>query len=294
MVRTMNLRPSPGETTSHREGGSLPFALRALFVVVALIIGFAYVICAWQVFGFAENVWRLPLLLCFGAAFVADLLSLAGLFATYLLRQAPKVIQAYAWLVFLGMAGLSIAAAESFASWRFAPEGDKPHVEMDARVASAAIVVALAAAVHLLIICRNHMSDRRARTSEPPAQPPIEAPAEEEPTPTPPRQKVAPPKVQLPKRQVRVSRRGRKADPEAAAAHAAYARRSIAGEPTKDLAAEAGVSTKTIQNWVKEFRANEPELTPEQPADLHAFPLPESPNEPVNGHVPNLNGGVKS
>lgn len=147
----------------------VPFALGALYVVVSLIAFAAYAICAWQVFGFSSHVWRLPRELSFGAAVVADLLSLAGLFATYQLRRASGWVQAYAWAVFLGMAGLSIAAAESYATWRFAPIGAKPETVGDARVASAAIVIALALAVHLLIICRNHAPGAEA----PPAlQPP--------------------------------------------------------------------------------------------------------------------------
>ncbi len=132
----------------------LPFALVALFVVVGLIAALAYAINAWQVFGFARHVWKLPVALCFGAAVVADALSLSGLFATYLLRSAPRKVRGYAWIVFLAMTGLSIAAAESFAVWRRLP----PSEALGSQVAAGGIIVALALATHLLIIAKRHVA----------------------------------------------------------------------------------------------------------------------------------------
>jgi hypothetical protein len=136
----------------------MPFALTALFAVVGCIAALAYAINAWQVFGFARHVWKLPIQLCFGAAVVADALSLAGLFATYLLRNAPKRVRAYAWAVFLSMTGLSIAAAESFASWRRLTPAERIHGQSpDAMIAAASIVVALALAAHMLIIAKRYV-----------------------------------------------------------------------------------------------------------------------------------------
>lgn len=136
----------------------LPLALVALFAVVGTIAALAYAINAWQVFGFASHVWHLPFVLCMGAAVVADALSLSGLFATYLLRNAPRRVRAYAWSVFLGMTGLSIAAAESFASWRRLPVAQQADGEaFSAQVAAGAIVVALAFATHLLIVANRHV-----------------------------------------------------------------------------------------------------------------------------------------
>lgn len=132
-------------------------ALAALFVVVGVIAAFAYGINAWQVFGFAQHVWRLPAALCYAAAVVADSLSAAGLFATYLLRFAPLRVRAYAWVVFLGMTGVSIAAAESFAMWRrLAAELRAENGWGDAQIASGVIVVALALSMHLLIVVRRY------------------------------------------------------------------------------------------------------------------------------------------
>jgi hypothetical protein len=126
----------------------IPFALRALFAVTALIACLAYGISAWGVFGFAREIWRLPLSLCFAAAIAADLLSLAGALASYVLRDANAKVRAYTWSVFFVMTGLSVGAQESFAASRGLPPS--------ARVASGAIVIALAASVHLLIVGKRH------------------------------------------------------------------------------------------------------------------------------------------
>jgi hypothetical protein len=138
---------------------SLP--LVGLFVVVALVAVFAYAISAWQVFGFARYVWALPIPLCVAAAIIADLLSLAGLFATYLLRSAERKVRSYAWFVFLAMTALSIAAAESFAHWRTLDAAAKVLATKQggaaSQAASGAVVVALALAVHLLIVVRRHV-----------------------------------------------------------------------------------------------------------------------------------------
>jgi len=166
MLRTMT------PLTSLRSLRSLPFALASLFVVVSVIAAFAYAINAWQVYGFAANVWQLPAVLCVFAALVADALSLAGLFTTYILRRAKLHVRAYAWFVFLSMTSLSILAAESFAKWRQLPQSSRDlfanepslieadsvagGVLDDANVAAAVIAPALALAVHLLIICVRH------------------------------------------------------------------------------------------------------------------------------------------
>jgi hypothetical protein len=285
----------------------LPFALRALFAVVALIALFAYVISAWQVFGFARFVWQLPFVLCFGAAVVADLLSLSGLFATYLLREANWHVRAYAWVVFLLMTGLSIAAAESFAEWRRLTEAQqRAYSHIDAQFAAGAIVVALALAVHLLIVCVRHVDvaeralDRPARPAARPVRTPAPAPAEprrrwwtrkrqDTPTPAPapldvpelvtdgaftqagpisdavpltaPDGQAAKPRRTAPK-QEQASRRGRPVDPVKQAEHDRVAARVVAGTvTTTQAAAEQGVSTKSVQNWVASFRERHPDRT---------------------------------
>lgn len=259
----------------------------AIFVVVALIASCAYAISAWQVFGFAEHVWRLPNELCFAAAFVADLLSLCGLFATYQLRKAKWFVQAYAWFVFAAMTGLSVAAAESYATWRFAPANAKPDVVIDARVASAAIVIALSLAVHLLIICRNHIATAEAPPARPRAAKAAKVPSEPEGK-TEKQDATEPMPVDVPDRAPTgtdqgkgLGRRGRQVDPATHDHHDRVAAAVIAKKLTaKAAATEQGVSERAVQNWVKAYRERQSrtpsatiELGPDdRPADQQERP----------------------
>lgn len=237
------------------------FALLALFAVVALIAVLAYTISAWQVFGFARHVWKLPLPLCYGAAVVADLLSLSGLFATYVLREAKLRVRFYAWTVFVGMTALSIAAAESFAHYR--------KVSGPAQFAAGAIVVALALAVHLLIVAVRHSSAAMTAEQEPTPPPSPATTTQLRParktvsteaatpssTPTAPPARPAKP----PAGSNKASGRGRQVDPEQQRQHDRVALEVIAARTSvKDAATEQGVSTRTIQNWVASFRERKP------------------------------------
>ena len=276
----------------------IPFALRALFFVVGLIVAFAYAICAWQVFGFADHVWQLPLALCFGAAFVADLLSLAGLFATYLLRRAPRKTQAYAWVVFLGMAGLSIAAAESYASWRFA-KGVKPAVDADARVASAAIVVALALAVHLLIICRNHLSHSDEAPTAPPSSAPSRPRSERK---LDPESKTEEPQVKQQRgkpqpRRLAEAKQARQL-PAAPATEREQLIRKVADKEISaaEAAAKLNRGVRAIEMAAKKIRdemAATPSADPVQSAsEQQERPVVLPDATPINGHATNGNGGA--
>lgn len=288
----------------------LPFALTALFAVVAAIAACAYAISAWQVFGFAAKVWRLPTELCFAAAVVADLLSLAGLFATYLLRKAKLAVQLYAWFVFLVMTGLSIAAAESYASFRFAPVpppggGPNPEVIFDARVASAAIVIALALAVHLLILCRNHLTlpvdkDALAATFPTgtaagtlPAQAPETAPSIEK-APTPALPAVRKEREKTGKTQVRTGPVIHVDDRKERAVKLV-----LSGKRPAEVAPQFSVSKRSVENWVKQYREQHPEPEPQVPPQYAIRPFPaEGPRlpgvlagtnvRPINGAAPDV------
>lgn len=228
-----------------------PLALRALFVVVGLIATLAYAINAWQVFGFARHVWQLPLALCFGAAVVADALSLAAVFATYLLRSAKRSVRAYAWAVFFGMTGLSIAAAESFAAWRNLPDVTKTAgggTGQAAQVAAGAIVVALALAVHLLIVVRRHVAPDPAPAPPSPAR--SGAPS--------PMVKTAPPAgfpvpgVRVPAGPAQRAVPGRKTPDPRSDRRVLAAKRVIdRGEDTAKVAADLNCSVRAVQLWVK-------------------------------------------
>lgn len=269
-----------------------PPALVALFAVVALVAFFAYVISAWQVYGFARHVWKLPLILSFAAAVVSDLLSLSGLFSTYLLRAAHWRVRAYAWTVFLLMTALSILAAESFSSWRRLSDARKDAPDaghLDSQIASGAIVVALTLAVHLLIVTRRHTEQEQEAPAEEPAReaPPKQvrqsAPeqkpqvkAEVKPTP-PPARPVAP----RPTRPALTS--GKAEDPVKATA----VRQILAGEKKPaEVAAELGKNKRTVELWVAAARTATPPATPVQSAPelpKQVTVLPAAP--PVNGHA---------
>jgi hypothetical protein len=243
-----------------RVGASLP--LVALFAVVSLIAAFAYGISAWQVYGFAAHVWGLPEPLRIASAVIADLLSLAGLFATYLLRSAAKRVRAYAWFVFLLMTALSIAAAESFAHWRTLDEAAQIIAThrggFAAQVASGAVVVSLTLAVHLLIVVRRHVSPEDASPPEVKTPAPTKStrhvvtPAEQDAgrapvTERPARPAVAPGSIS---RRVKAQVSARSGGQD----HMVAAQRVVDdGERTKDVAAELGVTPRSVQNWVKEL-----------------------------------------
>jgi hypothetical protein len=275
----------------------MPAPLRGLFAVVFAIAGCAYAISAWQVFGFAKHVWHLPVELCFAAAIVADLLSLAGLFATYLLRRAKAAVQLYAWFVFLAMTALSIAAAESYATWRFASPAARPDVTFDARVASAAIVIALALAAHLLVICRNHLTPE----AEPPAVPEPAPKAKAVPAPAP---KPTGPQPEAPaapvvrkerpetgKTQVKAPVKTRKDDGKTGHRDA-LVRDIIAGRKTTlGVADSEGVSVRAVQLWVKAYHERHPKA-PESvvrlfPAETLAA-VTSTNVAPVNGNSPEV------
>jgi transposase-like protein len=255
---------SQGEPAKFAITSSLP--LLSLFVVVSLIAAFAYGISAWQVYGFADHVWGLPLVLCLASAVIADLLSLAGLFATYLLRTAKLRVRAYAWFVFLLMTALSIAAAEAFAHWRTLDETAQKLAThqggMASQVASGAVVVSLALAVHLLIVVRRHVMEIPTLPSAPasetrsiklPTPPPIrpvyqyEKPIGPRPAPTPRPALAQRPEKRRTSSANRVHTPGDQRDE--------YARRVVErGEHPADIAAEVGKSTRSIELWVKAYR----------------------------------------
>lgn len=251
---------APANEAKFRIAASPP--LVALFIVVSLIAAFAYGISAWQVYGFAQHVWGLPFELRFAAAVIADLLSLAGLFATYLLRTAKGSVRAYAWVVFLLMTGLSIAAAESFAHWRTLTPVEQIIAThqggLPAQVASGAVVVSLALAVHLLIIVRRHAPlPAESVTLVPQEKPQVKAEA------------VAPSAHVAPLAPPKQIARPKPAAPAPISNHAAAADRVIAGKvASAEIAAELGVSPRAVQLWVKARRA---ELAAKPQVNGHVF-----------------------
>jgi hypothetical protein len=257
-IRTMaNELMRPGSANEPPNKLRMPFALAALYAVTTPIAALAYGISAWGVYGFANTVWHLPFAGCIAAAVVADLLSLAGALATYVLRDSRLRVRAYTWGVFFGMTALSLGAQESFASARTIGKNGE-HVGVPARIASGAIVLALALSVHLLIVVRRNAPDATTRSVR--EHPPAEVPAA-----------VAKPTFQYakpigpvppPKPQTDGRRRSRQPQPTGRPGRTAnpnrdkWARAVVeGGEDTADVARRAGVSPRAVQKWAETYRA---------------------------------------
>jgi hypothetical protein len=231
----------------------MPFALAALYAVTTPIAGLAYGISAWGVYGFANTVWHLPVALCVAAAVVADLLSLAGALATYVLRDAPLKVRAYTWAVFFGMTLLSFGAQEAFASARTIGDHDE-HVGVPARIASGAIVLALALAVHLLIVVRRNAPSTAVQIVREPGAAKPSGPVFQYAKP------IGP--ALAPKTRTATPRRNRVVEPLGRAGRAANPKRDQwakavveGGETASDVARRAGVSSRAVQKWAEAYRA---------------------------------------
>ncbi len=285
----------------------LPFALAALFAVVVLFAVIAYVVNAWQVYGFAKHVWKLPTSLAFAIAIGTDLLSLACAFATYLLRAAKLRVRAYAWLMFFGMTGLSFGAAESFAQSRNMPA-------LSAHIASGAIVVALTAAVHLLIVCVRHVP--RVATLAAPAEasfpPPAGTPSHEIVASTFPHvdpdrtlsrpatpaeaaehaataaRRPATRKTAPPSKPASAGRRGRPVDTDGQRHRDQVAHAVLNGRVTKVQAADQeGKSVRSIEKWIESFELRGGTATI-GPADPEVQPVDDGAQDPLTAELAGL------
>lgn len=98
-----------------------------------------------RVAGLAGLAWLVPL--------GVDGLTLVAVAATYLLRTAPWRVRAYAWLVFGVAIAASVAGNLSHAVAR--------HLAADGMVGAAAWPILLALASHLVIVTRRWMERRR-------------------------------------------------------------------------------------------------------------------------------------
>jgi hypothetical protein len=138
--------------------GQWPGVLVALAAATALVALLAFAITAHGLYGFAREVWRLPVLLAAAAAVNADLLSLCGVFATYALRHSRWQVRLYAWLTFLLFNLLSVAGNEAYAAHQ--------DLEMPGRVAAAVAPVALAFATHMLVVVRRELEAAQRAVGE--------------------------------------------------------------------------------------------------------------------------------
>lgn len=260
------------ETRSSRKTDILVFA------VLSLVASTAFAIQAWMTFGFGREVWILPVELSAALVFALDIFAIMFMILTYLLRGtgAPRL---FATVVFVAAIGAQVFAAELFGKHKDWPT--------EVRWFSTIPAVFLALSQEGVILYRNNRPgqdrpERRVVEMEPQRRPatrpedtsPIKAEVI----------KPAPKPVEAPKpKAVTASPQVRTAKPSAGqqGIRDAFAKRSIAGERTIDLAREAQTSTRSIQNWVKDYQ----ERHPKTPGDQQKQPVNSPVNTPVNGHA---------
>lgn len=121
-----------------------------VFAAVSANSATQFAIQAWMSYGFAREVWRIPLPLCVAVIVALDLFVTLFMILTYLLRSARLRTKTFVWSVLVGGIGSQLFAAEQFA----AHEGWPGAVELFAALPA----LFLAASLHGLIIWRSHVS----------------------------------------------------------------------------------------------------------------------------------------
>lgn len=131
-----------------------------------LVIAFAMSYHGLFVFGDVIMGWVLGL--CIVAPIGLDVFSLVGLLATFLTRDAPWRVRIYCWAAFLFTVALSIAGNAISAYALLDADAARRNVELVwgyqqfSAVSGAAFWPALSAvALHVLIVVRRHLDERR-------------------------------------------------------------------------------------------------------------------------------------
>lgn len=241
----------------------------------------AFAIQAWMTFGFGDEVWGLPVPLCVALIIALDLFAIMFMVLTYFLRGTgrPRFV---ATVVFLFAIGAQVAAAEMFGAHR--------QWTTEIRVFAALPAAFLALSQEGVILWRTHRndvtSDRPAREQQPPTPRP-DRPTREVTTreqraagaapvrQRPPRPAAAPTPPPAPSGNqpdpARPARAGRPVDPAEQQRRDQLALIVIglgSDKASKEKAAEkAGVSTRTIENWVSSYKARHPETGQGEPVN---------------------------
>jgi hypothetical protein len=276
-----------------REGmASRDYTAGIVFTVLAANATTAFAMQAWMTFNFAKEVWEIPPVLCVALVVALDLFAVMFMLLTYLLRGTgfPRFV---ATLVFLFAIGSQVAAAEMY--------GEHEDWATEIRVFASLPALILALSQEGVILWRTHRADVARRRPEKqdkrtPAptdgEAPVRLPRPDRPTKPP----ATPPVASGAGAQKgRMNRRaGRQVDPAMQAKRDEYARRVIAGERAAAVAKEAGVSERSIQNWVASYRERFPDqpthtptervITPGEAADLEAKMFTDVPH----GHRPEV------
>jgi hypothetical protein len=199
-----------------------------------------------------------------------DILSLCGVTATYLLRDAKTRVRAYAWLVFGVAVALSVAGNLTHAVAR--------HLSPAGMVGAAAWPILLALASHLVIVTRRALdrgddSDTATAAASVPAA--VAAPATPVVAPAPADEVVRVPRQPVGDSGARATARGRVA----------------AGESCDTVARALGVSKRSVERWTGDIREVRQRSPLSVAADLVSAPPAEvtTPHR-INGHTPALTG----
>ena len=251
----MTTNKTPDERTTVREPGRA--TVRLVFAGVAANAATQFAIQAWMSYRFAHDVWAIPQALCVGIICALDLFAGVLMAITYQLRTAKWHTRAYDWLVFAAGVGAELFAAELY--------GAKEEWAIPVRVFAALPALFLAASLHGLIIWRNYSA----------VQPTVIAPAR---TTRPPVPDAQPETVPAPaKTKARAQKVGATPKPSGRAGNPnrmAAVNRALAGEDTRVIASDLGVTRRAVQLWVQ--KAERP-----RPA-IGAFNLSDP--QPINGY----------
>ncbi len=263
-----------------------------VFAGLAANAATAFAIQAWMTFGFGDEVWRIPAQLSVALVVALDLFAIMFMVLSYQLRGTgwPRFV---ATVVFVFAISCQVFAAEMF--------GEHKEWTTEVRWFSALPAVFLALSQEGVILWRTHRADRAAGQDEPSPAPPAKTakpPAETNPQakaapPSPPARKTtpgpAPARPPVPSR--KFGDKGTERDKVAAEV--------LAGGDKRLIAARAGVSTRSVENWMAAYRERHPEISKETPAEQAKGPAilpmqpPATPDiSKANGTQPILNGGV--
>jgi hypothetical protein len=251
--------------TKSREGKSRDWTAFAVFVVFAANAATAFAIQAWMTYGFGAKVWGMPVPLCAALIVALDVFAIMFMVLTYLLRGTGWPRGA-AMGVFLFAIGAQVFAAEQFAEFE--------HWPTSVRWFSALPAIFLALAQEGVILWRTHRADEgrgkapdRVKREVPPAPAKPRAVNEAPVTQRPPRSDkipAAPPvsSGKTPKAGM-IGRRGRAVDPSEQERRDLIAASVLDGTDKKTAANSAGVSVRSVENWIASYRERHPEPAPQ-------------------------------
>lgn len=236
-----------------------------VFIVFAANAATAFAIQAWMTYGFGAKVWGMPVPLCAALIVALDVFAIMFMVLTYLLRGTgwPRGV---AMVVFLFAIGAQVFGAEQFAEYE--------HWPTSVRWFSALPAIFLALAQEGVILWRTHRADGRKKAKQQDDPPATAAKNQEPPAPV---ERNAAPVIARPPRQVKppaappissgktpkLGRRGRQIDPAEQERRDLIAASVLDGTDKKTAARSAGVSVRSVENWIASYRERHPEPAPQ-------------------------------